>query len=215
MPPPDTAERLRCYAITDRRALGGIEGLRRFVDRAVTAGIDLIQIREKDLTDRDLYELTRAAVDVAWGSATRIIVNDRLDIAVAAGAHGIHLGGHSVEADIVRRHAPAGFLIGVSTHSLEEAQRAKAHGADFITFGPVWFTASKARYGPPQGLKALQEILETIDIPVFPLGGITAEHLPELYPLPIAGIAAISLFQNAADLATMVQTIRQRGTSSA
>jgi thiamine-phosphate pyrophosphorylase len=206
---PATTDPLRAYAITDRSALRD-ESLTDYVRRAVAAGVDMVQVREKDLTDRALYALVCQAVDITRGSVTRILVNDRLDIARAAGADGVQLGGHSVDASTVRRFASPEFLIGVSTHSLPEARAARDAGADFITFGPVWFTPSKAQYGPPLGLSPLTAVLEEVDLPVYPLGGIDSDRLTELYPLPIAGIAAISLFQNAADLATMVQIIRNR-----
>src|SRR5438094_10542677 len=119
---------------------------------AVAAGIDLIQIREKNLSARVLFELCEQAVGLTAGTSTRLLVNDRADIAAGAGAHGVHLTTRSLEPKIVRRTFGNGFLIGASTHSLAEATNARGGGADFIVFGPVFPTASKAGYGSPLGL---------------------------------------------------------------
>lgn len=198
------------YAITDRRSLpGGESALEGFISRAVAAGIDMIQIREKDLPDGELFALTQRAVAIAQGGATRILVNDRLDVALAAGAAGVHLGGHSAPTPAVREAAPEGFLIGVSTHNPEEVERAVAGGADFITFGPVFYTPSKAKYGPPLGKAALARACSSAPLPVFPLGGIKSDNYSELLDYAVAGLAAISLFQGADDLAALAATIRK------
>lgn len=179
-----------------------------FILRAVKSGIDLIQIREKDLNDRQLLELSRKIVNAAEGISTHILLNDRLDIALAAGVAGVHLGSHTAPIEVVRQHAPQGFLIGASTHSLEEAVTAEEGGADFIVFGPVFYTPSKAKYGKPVGVEALKAVCARISIPVFPLGGIQSENFGKLLDIPIAGIAGISMFQNAVDLEKIVRMIQ-------
>jgi thiamine-phosphate pyrophosphorylase len=203
---PTGNEPLLIYAISDRRSLD--VDLPTYVARAVAAGVDMFQVREKDLTDRELYELMKRCVGAVSGSM-KMLVNDRLDIAVAARADGVHLGGHSAPVKTVRKHAPPGFLIGVSTHNLAEAQKAEDGGADFITFGPVFYTASKAKYGPPVGVPALTDILAQVHVPVFALGGINRGNLAELAHLPVAGISGISMFQAADDLAQTVTGIRR------
>ena len=210
MPSAGNRHSFRLYTITDRHSLpGGPAALEGFIRRAVAAGVDMIQIREKDLHDGDLLAMTKLAVSIARGGPTRILVNDRLDVALAAGAAGVHLGGHSAPPAAVREAAPEGFVIGVSTHNREEVERAEAGTADFITFGPVFFTPSKAHYGPPLGLEALSRTCAGTRLPVFPLGGIKSDNYSELLNYPVAGLAAISLFQAADDLDALVAGIRK------
>lgn len=184
------------YYITDRRAAGGIESLLGCVELAVATGVERIQIREKDLTGRELCELTRRVVVLARGS-TRILVNDRMDIALAAGAHGVHLPAKSVAPAVLRGVAPEGFVIGVSTHSADEVRKAEQEGADFVVFGPVFATASKAEYGPPQGVDRLREAARAVRIPLLALGGVTEANAAACVTAGAAGIAGISLFQGA------------------
>ena len=183
------------YYITDRHAAGGTEALLVCVERAVTAGVERIQIREKDLSARDLCELARRIVALAAGRRTQILVNDRADIALAAGAQGMHLPANSVAPQTLRGIVPPGFLIGTSTHSVEEVRAAESEGADFVVFGPVFPTASKERYGPPQGIERLGEAVRAVTIPVLALGGVTEANAGECRAAGAAGIAGISLFQ--------------------
>jgi thiamine-phosphate pyrophosphorylase len=180
------------------------------VSAAVSAGIDLIQIREKRLTARVLYELTEQAAELTRGSATRLLVNDRADIAAAASADGVHLTTQSIDAATIRRTFGEGFLIGASTHSLIEARRARDDGADFVVFGPVFATASKEEYGPPLGLGELEGVARELrPFPVLALGGITVANAAECLRAGASGIAAISLFKEASRLADVVAHIRR------
>ncbi len=129
--------------------------------------MDLIQLREKDLACRDMLAMAKSAVEVGRRTNTRIVVNDRLDMAIAAGAHGVHLGGQSAPPEAVRRHVDQDFLVGVSCHSMEEALKAEAGGADYILLGPVFDTPSKRPYGPPLGLSKLSEVANRFRIPVL------------------------------------------------
>jgi thiamine-phosphate pyrophosphorylase len=194
------------YAITDRRALPGQDPL-PFVERAVAAGIDLIQIRERDLSTRELLALVEAAVECARGRETRILVNDRLDVALAAGAAGVHLPAHGLPVAAVRQRYPE-LLIGASTHNLDELRRAEEGGADFVVFGPVYETPSKKKYGPPLGLEKLAEAARATRFPVLALGGVGRENAGDCLGAGAAGLAAISLFQTADDLGLLASWLR-------
>lgn len=195
-----------CY-ITDRHSLAPLP-LAAHLRAVVRAGVDLIQLREKDMTGRDLAELATAAVEIARGSNTRVVINDRLDIAIAAGAHGIHLGGQSVAPEVVRRDVGSDFLIGASCHSIEEALKAEAGGADYIVFGPVFDTPSKRQYGLPLGLGKLAEVAGRIKIPVLALGGITVERVRPCLEAGATGIAGIRLFQECSSIEDLVRDLR-------
>jgi thiamine-phosphate pyrophosphorylase len=162
---------------------------------AVAAQISLFQIREKSLSARVLYELVARATRITRGSLTKLLVNDRVDIALAAGADGVHLTSASLPARVVRQICGPEFLIGVSTHSLETARDARDSGADFALFGPVFETESKRMYGPPQGLNRLQQVTSELQsFPVVAIGGITLDNAESCFAAGASGIAGIRLF---------------------
>jgi len=178
---------------------------------AIEAGVDWVQIREKDLPARELTALAREAVSIA--AVTRnsglagkpaIFVNDRLDVAIAAGASGVHLGHESAPAREVVRwcrggNAPADFRVGVSCHSLDETREAESAGADHVFFGPIYDTPSKRSFGAPQGTERLAEVCRSVRIPVIAIGGVNAENAAQCMRAGAGGIAAIRMFQEAND----------------
>ncbi len=216
LPLPHAAKQrpVLCY-VTDRRAISPAADRSSSlapIERAIAARVDWIQIREKDLSAREMLELSRKAIAAA-ATTTKILVNDRLDVALAAGAAGVHLGGESTPvAEVVRwrrsGHTPSGFLIGASCHSLAEVLAAERDGADYIFFGPVFATPSKLQYGSPQGIERLAEICSRASIPVIAIGGINPENAGECLRAGAAGIAAIRLFQQAADVTAVVDRLR-------
>lgn len=182
----------------------------RLVEAAVASGIDLIQIREKNLSANVLYKLTTSAAEITGGSATKLLVNDRSDIAASAGADGVHLTTYSLPAHVVRRTFGSEFLIGVSTHSLAEATAARAGGADFVVFGPVFETQSKSQYGEPLGPAELAKITSKLSpFPVVALGGIMIANAAACIQAGARGIAAIRMFSDPLHLDRVVNEIRE------
>ena len=180
------------------------------VSSAVACGIELIQLREKRLTARVLFELTEQSAALTRGSATRLLVNDRADVAAAAGADGVHLTTQSIDAKTIRRTFGEDFLIGVSTHSLAEVEVAKDGAADFAVFGPVFATASKEKFGPPIGLAKLERVAkELAPFPVLALGGIDNTNARACLRAGASGIAGISLFQEPDRISEVVRKLRQ------
>jgi thiamine-phosphate pyrophosphorylase len=184
--------------------------LLRLVEAAAAAEVSLLQLREKNLNARTLYELTARAVEIVRTTKTRLLVNDRADIAMGAGAHGVHLTAASIDTSVVREMFGKDFLIGVSTHSVEELRSAERGNADFAVFGPVFATASKRVYGEPLGVGALKQVVSAVPtLPLLALGGLTIENVSQCFAAGAAGIAAIRLFQDSFELPSVVTRIRE------
>jgi thiamine-phosphate pyrophosphorylase len=181
---------------------------------AMAAGADWVQIREKDLSGRELFDLAEAAVNAAVTHNALIFLNDRLDVALAAGAAGVHLGGESLEAqDVVRwcrnGNAPREFRIGVSCHSVEDVRKAERAGATYVFFGPLFDTPSKREFGTPQGIAKLARACSSVRIPVIAIGGIGAERGGECLREGASGVAAIRMFQEANDAGALQKAVVQ------
>ena len=187
MPKPE----FNLYLITDRTQAKGRD-LLWLIEEALDTGVKAIQLREKDLGGRDLFLLAEKANKLCHNYGASLFVNDRIDIALAVNAAGVQLGNASVPIPVARQLLGAQKIIGVSTHSLDEALDAQQQGADFVLFGPVYFTPSKATYGAPQGLNKLKETVEKISLPVYAIGGIKLENIPDLTSMGVSRVALIS-----------------------
>jgi thiamine-phosphate pyrophosphorylase len=182
------------------------------ISAAVAAGIDLIQIREKQLTARVLFELVSEAAKLTRGAKTRLLVNDRADIAASAGACGVHLTTQSLDAGTIRKTFGEKILIGASTHSLAEADSARIQGADFVVFGPVFQTESKIQFGSPRGLDELAQVVHAVaGLPVLALGGVSMMNAADCLAAGAHGIAGISLFDKPENFGSLFATIREAG----
>jgi thiamine-phosphate pyrophosphorylase len=208
---------LLCY-VTDRRSLAdtsdlAIELQLQKIEQAAKAGVDWIQLREKDLSGRELVKLAGNAL-LRAGNRSAVLVNDRVDVAFTSGAAGVHLGEQSLPPDQAKnlarqRNASGNFIVGVSTHSLEGAIQAQQGGADYLIFGPIYPTPSKEGFGKPQGVQRLQEVCRAVTVPVLAIGGITLENAGNCLAAGAAGIAAIRLFHDAADVDAIVKELRK------
>ena len=178
--------------VTDRRVLGPGRSLVDAVESALSGGVEAVQLREKDLSARELYRLAVALRERTGRRGARLLVNDRLDVALAAGADGVHLGGGSLPVEEARRILGPHRVIGVSTHQVGEIGAAAAAGADFVTFGPVYPTPFKARYGEPPGVQGLRRACSGARLPVFALGGVRADRVGEIMAAGASGVALIS-----------------------
>ena len=196
---------------TTTPASEGFSRLLNLVEAAVAANVNLIQLREKNLKPVVLYELASQAAGITRGSLTRLLVNDRADVARAAGADGVHLTNRSIKASVIRSTFGDDFLIGASTHTFSEALEARAGGADFAVFGPVFETASKRLYGEALGLGQLEQIASELQpFPILALGGVNVDNAIHCFRAGAGGIAAIRLLSNASDLSAAVNAIRQK-----
>jgi thiamine-phosphate pyrophosphorylase len=193
--------RLPLMMVTDRRRLArpadtsDVDALVIAAGRGVDAGATMIQIRERDLDDAVLLDLSARLVRQSASAGVKVVVNDRVDVAMAAGAAGVHLPASSAAPERVRAIAPPGFLIGRSVHSEAEALAAERTGAcDYLVFGSVYPTASKPPGHEPAGIEALARVCRMVRLPVLAIGGIDARRAREVARAGAAGIAAIGLF---------------------
>jgi thiamine-phosphate pyrophosphorylase len=200
------------YLVTDRSQTQGRD-LLWVLEQALDAGVKAIQLREKDLDGKQLFGLAEKTRDLCARYRALLFINDRLDVALAVDADGVQLARTSLPIAAARDILGAGRLIGVSAHGLEEAREAELAGADFVVFGPVYYTPSKAAYGAPQGITALKKIVENLTLPVYAIGGIKPENVQAVMAAGVRGIALISAVSAAPDprsaAATMVDLLER------
>ena len=187
------------YLISDRRLIPPGEDFIEFLETLMVAGVRMIQLREKDLPAGQLYDIAKKLRTATRRHDCLLLINDRVDIALAVNADGVHLRTSSLTPAVARSLMGKNKLIGISTHSQEELSIAEQHGADFATYGPVFYTPSKAEHGSPVGLPALQEACRTVAMPVYALGGIKITNTPATMITGAHGIAVISSLMTASD----------------
>ncbi len=179
------------------------EKIIRLVKTAVEEEVSLIQIREKCIPARLVFEIATAAVEITRNTNTKILINDRADIALAANADGVHLTAVSLSAEIVRRNFPENFIVGVSAHTLEKAEAAKNQAADFVTFSPIFHSSGK---GEPQGIERLKEVCQRLNsFPVIALGGVDETNFKKVLETGASGFAAIRFLNDANNLRKLKQ----------
>lgn len=204
MPTPDFA----LYLVTDRSQTLGRD-LLSVLEQALEGGVKAVQLREKDLGGKELFELAEKTRRLCDRYKASLFINDRVDVALAIDAAGVQLGKPSLPIGTARSLLGSQKLIGASVHSLEEARHAASDGADFILFGPVYFTPSKAAFGAPQGLDALKKLVENIALPVYAIGGINTENAIDVRSAGVRGVALISAIISADRPKVAAQTMAQ------
>ena len=195
----------RLYVITNR-LLCGERTLTEVIGVVCRGGVKAIQLREKDLPAKSIFNLAREIQQICKKTGVKLMINDRFDIARAISADGVHLTSKSLPIEIVRKYFNSDKLVGVSTHSLEEARQAEVSGADFALFGPIYPTPSKAAYGDPQGLTKLQEVAKSVSIPVFAVGGITPDKAKKCVESDAFGVAVISSVMSTRDISATLKS---------
>jgi thiamine-phosphate pyrophosphorylase len=192
------ADSFSLYLVTDRHRTAG-RPLLDVVEAALQGGVDAVQLREKDLSAGALFELASHLRELTRRYEVRLLINDRIDVALAVGADGVHLPVDSFAFADARRLLGADALIAASTHSVQQARAAAAGGADFVVFGPVFETPSKRPFGPPVGLDALAQVTQTVTQPVLAIGGVTAACVVSVRQRGAHGVAVVSAILEAAD----------------
>ena len=195
------------YVITDRHQTGG-RPLLEVIEAALHGGVRAIQLREKDLSPRELYPLAQDIRQLTQRYGAHLLINDRIDVASAVHADGVHLTTTSLPTAVARQLLGPGRLIGVSTHNVAEVQVAAEGGADFLVFGPVFHTPSKLPYGEPVGLEALRAARSAVNLPLLAIGGVKPTNLEQVLTAGADGIAVISAIIAANDPAAAAQELR-------
>ena len=198
---------LDLYIITDER-IGRGRTHAEIAEWAIAGGADAIQLRDKFRSSGELVRVGRTLREITRRSSTLFIVNDRLDVALACGADGVHLGQGDLRTDVARQIAPPGFIIGVSVSAPEEVLQAEREGADYVALSPIFSTGSKADAGPGHGLEMLREIRKNVTIPVIAIGGITRENIRDVFAAGADGVAIISAVVGASDITAAAHDLK-------
>jgi thiamine-phosphate pyrophosphorylase len=199
-------ESLRLYLVTDRPMLR-VNSLAKLVGEAVAGGVTAVQLREKDAGGREFHRLALEVKDVLAGTGVPLIVNDRVDVALAVAADGIHLGQHDLPMAQARQLVGDAMFIGISVNNVAEARRAEEEGADYLGAGPAFATSTKLDTDPELGPDGLRRLVDAVSIPVVAIGGINAATLPPLNGLGLAGVAVVSAICAAADPRTAAREL--------
>jgi thiamine-phosphate pyrophosphorylase len=186
------------YLVTDRHQTGG-RALLDVVDQALEAGVRAVQLREKDLTTRELYHLAEMLLARTRSAGAVLLINDRVEVAMALQADGVHLTRRSLPPKETRDLLGPDRLIGISCHALADVREAEDGGADFVVFGPIYATPSKAAFGPPLTGRILQEARSATSLPILAIGGITRARVSEVMAAGADGVAVISVVMAAPD----------------
>lgn len=194
------AVNFRLLLVTDRTQTGG-RSLSFLIQQAVNAGLPAVQLRERDLSTGEVLALAREIQSITAPRAVPLIVNDRIDLALALNVDGVHLRANSVSVSVARRLVGVDRLVGVSTHSLGEVEQANRDGADYVLFGPIFETPSKRPFGPPLGLGMLAEVCRRSTVPVFAVGGVTSVSVPDIRRAGAHGVAVIGAILTRDDVA--------------
>jgi len=198
---------LELYIITDENiGFGKTHG--EIAQQAIAGGADAIQLRDKSCSSRELIRIGRTVREITSRNSSLFIVNDRLDVALACGADGVHLGQGDMRTDVARQIAPPGFIIGVSVSNVEEAIRAELDGADYVALSPTFSTVSKLDAGPGLGLEMLREIRRNVSVQVIAIGGINRDNICEVIAAGAAGVAVISAVAGAVDITAAARDLK-------
>jgi thiamine-phosphate pyrophosphorylase len=195
------------YVITDQKLSRG-RTLLRVAAEAISGGADIIQLREKDCPGKEMFARACVIRELTRDRGVTFIVNDRLDIALASGADGVHLGQADLPLTVARKIAPADFLIGVTVHTVDDAVNAELDGADYVAISPVYATRSKDDAGAPCGLVMVGKVRTAVSVPVIGIGGITRDNAGEVIAAGADGVAVISAVVSADDIAGAARDLK-------
>ncbi len=196
----------RLLVVTDRHQTNG-RPLVPLLQQVLTAGVPAIQLRERDLSVRELLALAREVRAVTVSSGSQLLINDRIDVALALEGVGVHLRSNSLPLSVARRMLGAQRLLGISVHSVEEGLSAESQGADYIVLGPIYETPSKQMFGPPLGIHTLEKACMLVRIPIIGIGGVTAARAREMRRAGAFGAAVITAILGADDVASATREL--------